>query len=286
MNNKNVLIIGGTGRLGRPVAEEFLRQGFNIKVFTRDIRKAKSIFNQEKVSFFEGNLSKISDVKKALVGVHSVYINLSLNSDEGKDGFHPEKQGMENLLKAAKTCELSRIGYISSMLRNYNNDFWGFKIKRDAVSKIINSGIPYLIFTPSVFMETITNEFKSGNKLLTNGDLGKRHYWISVNDYAKQVVNAYKNDIKNREFYIQGPYPLTVTQAMDEFSRNYKVESLSVSKNSLGKLKFQKVVSNKANIKYNIFDTFNNLDEEFISDNTWKELGKPQTDISKFASDI
>jgi len=284
MNNKNVLIIGGTGRLGRPVAEEFLRQGFNIKVFTRDIRKAKSIFNQEKVSFFEGNLSKISDIKKALIGVHSVYINLSLNTEEGKDGFHPEHQGLENLLKAAKSHELSRIGYISSMLRNYNNDFWGFKIKRNAVSKLINSGIPYLIFTPSVFMETITDEFKSGNKLLTNGDLGKRHYWISVNDYAKQVVNAYKNDIKNREFFIQGPYPLTVTEAMDEFSRNYKVESLTLSKNSLGKLKFQKVLSNKANIKYNIFNTFNKLDEEFLSDNTWKELGKPQTDITKFAS--
>jgi len=283
MTNKNILIIGGTGNLGKPVANEFLNQGFNIKLFVRDIRKAKVNFNHPNISYIEGDLKNLSSIKKALIGVHAVYLNLSLNYEEGKDGFHPEKQGLTNLLKLAKTFELDRIGYISSMFINNDSNWWGFKIKRDAVDSIKKSGIPHLIFTPSLFMETITSEFKSGNKLLTNGDMGKAHYWISVKDYAKQVVRAYKENIKDREFYIQGPYPMTLTQALDEFSQNYKSEQLTVSKNSLGILKFKKVVSNKANIEFNIFDAINKLDEEFLSDKTWSELGKPETDMENFA---
>jgi nucleoside-diphosphate-sugar epimerase len=41
--NKRILIIGGTGMLGSPVAQQFRAKGYTVRIFTRSPEKARDI---------------------------------------------------------------------------------------------------------------------------------------------------------------------------------------------------------------------------------------------------
>lgn len=74
---KNCLITGATGGLGRNLAETLLENNCNIFLTSRNSTKLKKLkndlerknFNNNKISFQAGDLTKISDIKKIIKSV-------------------------------------------------------------------------------------------------------------------------------------------------------------------------------------------------------------------------
>ena len=285
----HIAIIGATGMLGRPVTHELIWAGHQIRLIARDVAKTKAFFPH--VEVVPGDLRNPASLADALRGVEIVYLNLSIKQTEKQADFHTEADGLTNLLMAAKQAGVQRIVYLSSIIMRYQgmNGFrwWVFGIKQEAVQLIKASGIPYSIFYPSCFMDSLTETQRAGRFVLLVGRSAVRPWYISGHDFGKQVARALKlaKDSQNQEYVIQGPEAITQHEAAERFARTYQKEKLSVVTTPPFLMRLGSSFSAQANYGWHISEALNKYPEVFEADQTWTDLGKPQTTIEQFAED-
>jgi hypothetical protein len=221
--------------------------------------------------------------------VDAVYCNLSVLQTSKEKDPQPEREGIDNIIAATKESGIKRIACISSLVHKYegmnNFHWWAFQIKADAIEKIKASGISYIIFYPSTFMETFPYQMMMGKKV---GMLGKSlmpMWFIAAADYAKQVAKSFMiAGNENKEYVIQGPHPYTFEEATSIFIQNYSKAKLKVLRAPMGVMKLLGNFNQKYNYGWRICDALNKYPEKFESEKTWAELGKPSTTLAEYAS--
>ena len=67
-----VLVIGGTGRVGRTVVRKLVNQGFDVRVLCRNIAAAQSLTELSKAKLFEGDVCDLDSIVRASVGCSTV----------------------------------------------------------------------------------------------------------------------------------------------------------------------------------------------------------------------
>jgi len=284
---KKIAIIGATGMLGKPVVEAFIRQGYVVTALVRNLSHAKSTL-PEGVRLIQGDIRQTEDIKTLLADNDTLYLNLNIKQNEKPGDFHTEAQGLANVLQVAKESNLKRIGFISSVVMNYQgmNGFhwWVFTLKQKAVQSIKDSGIPYTIFYPSTFMENFHHTYKRGNRILLAGKSKHKMFFIAADDYAKQVVRSFDLlTTENREYVVQGPEGFTAEEAAREFVQHHTKAKLSIAKAPLGMLKFIGSFSQQINYGAHIIEALNNYPEKLEAQRTWQELGEPAITLKDFA---
>lgn len=285
---KKIGIIGGTGMLGKPVVNALLTTGFEVYAMVRDIIQAK-IELPIGVHLVIGDIGNPIDIENFLGIVDAVHLNLSIPHSEIEGEFHTEEQGIKLLLDIAKRKKIKRISYLSSLVMNYQGtngfDWWVFKVKLDAVIEIQNSGIPYSIFYPSSFMENFLYTQKQGNKIQLAGKSLFKMYYISGEDYGRQVANSYKIlKEENRDYPVQGLNAYYADDAANIFIKFYKKQKLKIQKIPLLLLRFMGRFNPKFFYISKIMEALNNYPEKFQSEFTWNELGKPILSLEEFAA--
>jgi hypothetical protein len=274
---KKIAIIGSTGMCGKPVAQAFIQAGFEVTLLVRNEAKAKTIFGAQ-AHIIEGDIKDKEKLKTLLQGQEYLYLNLSVEQDSKIDDFQAEREGLQNILQIAREANIKRVGYLSSLVQFYTGiDWWVLDIKREAVQKIKNSGIPYSLFYPSTFMESIDKVYRQGNSINLAGASKYPMYLIAGADYGKQVVKAFQIDNVNHEYVVQGEEAFTVDVAAKLFVENYTKSKVKVSKLPYGVLKFLGLFSRKLHYVSNIVYVLNNNPEKFEAEKTWQTLGKPET---------
>ncbi len=285
---KKVGIIGATGMLGKPVVNALLATGFDVYAMVRNIIQAR-IELPIGVQLIVGDMGNPIDIENFLNNVEAVHLNLSIKHEEWQGEFHTEEQGLKLFLEIAKRKNIKRISYLSSLVMNYQGvnefDWWVFNIKLNAVKQIKNSGIPYTIFYASSFMENFLNVQKQGSKVLLAGTSHFKMYYISGEDYGRQVANSYKIlREENRDYPVQGLNAFTADEAARVFVRFYKKEKLKIQRIPLFLLRFLGKFSPKFFYASKITEALNNYSEKFQSELTWKELGKPILTLEEYAA--
>jgi nucleoside-diphosphate-sugar epimerase len=285
MINK-LAVIGATGMLGKPVTLELLKAGFRITALSRNPDKAKTKF-PEGIRWIKGDIKNPNDLTELLNGQDGLYVNLNLKQGERKNDFHSETDGLKNLLSSAKANQIKHIGFISSIVMNYQgmNGFhwWVFDMKREAVEMIKASGVPYTIFYPSAFMENFFTNYRKGNKVLLAGKAIQKMYFISAIDFGKQVGKAFQTGATNKEYFIQGLEGFTADEAAEVFVKYYTKEKLAISRAPLGLLQFFGKFSPTMNYVSHIIEALNNYPEPPPDRKTWDDLGRPQITLRAFA---
>ena len=279
-----IAIIGATGMLGRPVTHELIRAGYRVRVVARDITKTKRLFPH--VEVVPGDLRNKAGLVDALRGVDVVYLSLSIKQTEKQTDFHTEEEGLASLIDVARQSGVDRIGYLSSIVMRYQGmngfDWWVFRVKHEAVRIIKASGIPYSIFYPSNFMETLNGTQRLDRFILLVGRSTVRPWYVSA--YGKQVARAFgRASDQNQEYVIQGPEAVTQHEAANRFVSAYKDEKLSVLTAPPFLMQFGRPFSAQADYGWYITEALNNYPEQFEAERTWAELGKPVTTLETFA---
>lgn len=208
----HILIIGGSGLLGKPVVSEFLRSGYHVRVLTRNPQRARSTVPAS-VELIEGSVENRADLNAALQGCPYVYISLNQPGDPDL-----ERRGVEAVISAASHFPVERIGYLSGASTCETNAWFpGTCAKWQAEQALYSSGMPYTIFKPSFFMETLTRFVRSKRAVIfSSRSLDRRSFhWLAGNDYAKMVGQGFESELAcNRSYTILGPQALTLTQAV------------------------------------------------------------------------
>jgi uncharacterized protein YbjT (DUF2867 family) len=285
---KKITVFGATGMLGVPVVKELVKAGFEVTALVRDREKARRLLPED-VRLVEGDLKNRADIERALEGAGGVYMNLSVEQGSAEKDFQPEREGVDNIIAAAKSAGVRRLAYCSSLVHRYQGtngfDWWAFRIKAEAVEKIKRSGIAYTIFYPSSFMENFDKgNYLQNGRLMLAGESKHPMWFIAGEDYGRQVAKAFQlTEAENRDYDVQGPEAFTADEAARIFADNYQKEKLKISKTPFFVLKVMGAFSPKMNYGARILEALNNYPEKFAAERTWDELGRPQITLAEYA---
>jgi uncharacterized protein YbjT (DUF2867 family) len=286
---QKILFIGATGMLGKPVAKELIRAGFDVTLLARDVNKAKALFPDGKI--IHGDVFNKASLLTAMTDMEAVYCSLSVEQTSKEKDQQPEREGIDNIIAAAKETGLGSIAYLSSLVHCYegmnNFSWWAFRIKESAIQKIKTSGISYTIFYPSTFMEAYPYQMMQGNRIAMLGNSEAPMWFIAASDYAKQVISFFKMVTnENKEYSIQGLEPFTFGEANKIVIDNYQRAKLKVMKAPIALMKFAGNFNQRLNYAWHICEALNKYPEKFESEQTWKELGKPVITLKDFIAGL
>src|SRR3712207_2240203 len=116
--NKRVAIIGASGMIGKPVALELLKAGFEVTAMARDPKRLSEQLPSE-IKVVKGDIKNMGDILQLLHGQDFLYINLNLKPEEKQNDWHAETDGLRNILAAATKVNIKRVAFISSIVMRY-----------------------------------------------------------------------------------------------------------------------------------------------------------------------
>ena len=141
---KIILVIGGTGILGQPVSRCLKEAGFQVRIMTRDLQKARKTFDSS-FEIVAGDPMDASCLEEALNGCYGVHISLPTEV---------EQQVAETVAKVAPRHGVERITYISGATVAEENRWFPMINRKFLAEKAIQeSGIPYTIIRPTWVMD-------------------------------------------------------------------------------------------------------------------------------------
>ena len=116
---KRVLVIGATGMLGQPVAQQLQKGGFQVRILSRNIQRSQSIFG-DNFEFVEGDVERPATIAKALENCDGVHINLKAGpTPESYDQV--EHKGTATVARLAKELGVERLTYLSGATTSKEN---------------------------------------------------------------------------------------------------------------------------------------------------------------------
>ena len=282
---KNIAVFGASGFFGLPVTKALANAGFTVYVLSTDADAERALL-PENVIVEEGNWMYHHDLKRFLKKVDAIYCCLSVDLNEKPEDFHAETDGLREILNASLECGIRRIAYMSSVLQ-YNQveneeSWWVFRVKKDAVNYVRDCGIPFTIFYPSTFMESFQSTYRKGKSVIVYGQSGFPIYFISLQDYARMVVNAFKiATTQDKEYFVQGADCYKMQEAARLFVRHQK--GLKLKQISLNWVRFLSLFNDANKFIYELSLALNDNNEQFVAEETWSELGKPEISFNSFA---
>ncbi len=148
-----ILITGANGKTGRAIIKALLTKGERIRAFvhrTEQIQQMKSLGVMEVVA---GDMMDQKAIDEAFIGISAVYhICSAVNPHEVQIG--------EMVIKAARLAKVEHFVY-HSVLHSVLQDMPHHQKKLMVEELLVNSGIPYTIIQPAVFMQNILESWKS-----------------------------------------------------------------------------------------------------------------------------
>ena len=212
-NNKIILVVGGTGMLGKPVAQQLKADGFNVRLLARNPEKAQKLLG-DGFEIVKGDVDNTAALREAMTGVDGVHISLKGGPTEA-DFDRMVHIATRNIAQAAKELGLGRVTILSAYAvseEKADTPESRSKLKGEAALK--SSSVPYTIFRASWFMETLPM-FVQGKSISLIGNQIHPLHWIAAEDYARMVSKSYQTDeTLNKELYIFGPEAYTMGEAM------------------------------------------------------------------------
>jgi uncharacterized protein YbjT (DUF2867 family) len=276
---KRILVLGGTGRIGRAVVRELLQAGYTVQVLTRDLTKTRHLL-PDGVQGLQGDLQDKQRLQQLMKGIEVVYMNFPETIDPNQP-FIADIQGVQNVLqtapKDALLIKLSEIGASEHL------DYFNLTFKHRADEMIRASGFRYVILRPTWFMESLPLALTQGKRVMVVGRQPSPVYWIAGQDLGRQVVNAIENQsAHNQIFTVQGLEALTFKQATQTYVQIMGA-GLSVLHLPLWVMRFGGIFDKQMLADYQLMAFFNQRTEVFESQYTWEQLGKPTITLEQFA---
>ncbi len=243
-----VTLVGGTGFLGQYIAQELAREGYRLKIISRNPNAAlsvKTIGDLGQFILVRGDVSRPETVARHLAGSHAVISLAGILQERGRQNFSAvHAQGAEKLAQAAKAAGVQRFIHVSALGvdKAVNSNYARTKmVGENAVRNAFPEAVilrPGIVFGPE---DHFYNRFAAWGALspvlpLVGGE--SKFQPVYVVDVAKAVVECVSNPaMAGKIFELAGPEIYTFRQILDYIVRitgsKARIVSLPVSFASL-----------------------------------------------------
>lgn len=213
-----VLVMGATGRTGGAAAAGFFRKMEPVRVLIRSEGRRQEM-EDAGYEVVIGDLTRDSDVRRAMDGVDAVYHVAPQPLD------HPDPVALEleigrRVVDAAKDACVGHLIYLSVFGVDRKTGIPHFESKAAIEKWILDAGLAYTFLRPCSFMENFDrqkDEILSGT--LTGAMMPSIPLSIvSVEDIGRAAAAAYTWKKKNRAYDLVGPRGVTFTEVAAAFS--------------------------------------------------------------------
>jgi uncharacterized protein YbjT (DUF2867 family) len=213
-NGQTILIVGATGTVGDPVARRLLRDGFAVRLLTRDVARARNRFGPE-FECLAGEVGDRASLGRALDGCAGAHVSLNGGSDRAALE-RVELRGTAAVAELAVRHGVRHLTYVSGYLARQElaAEHFESRIKLEAEQAIRQSGVPFTIFKPTYFMETLPRHVQ-GRRAVAIGRRQPALHMVAGDDFGRMVAAAFRTpEAAGRELFVQGPEALTIPDAL------------------------------------------------------------------------
>lgn len=154
----SLLIIGGTGTLGRQIVLQALTKGYQVRCLVRNFRKA-SFLKEWGVELVYGDLNRPETIPPCFKGITAVIDASTSRANELDSLKKVDWEGKLSLIEAAKIAKVKRFIFFSAQnVENFQN-IPLMKVKGGIETKLKESGIPYTIFKLTGFYQGLIEQY-------------------------------------------------------------------------------------------------------------------------------
>lgn len=154
----SLLIVGGTGTLGRQIVLQALTKGYQVRCLVRNFRKA-NFLKEWGVELVYGDLTKPETIPPCLKGITAI-IDASTSRPNELDSLQKvDWEGKLFLIEAAKVAKIKRFIFFSAQNVEQCNNIPLMKLKYGIESNLKRSNVPYTIFRLTGFYQGLIEQY-------------------------------------------------------------------------------------------------------------------------------
>jgi len=197
----SILVIGGTGTLGRQVVKQALDEGYQVKCLVRDFRRG-AFLKDWGAELVYGDLSIPSTLPNALKNV-SVLLDLAtIKSTSSYTAETIDWRGKLALIEAAKLANIRKYIYFSFLNAAKNQSIPLLDLKLKIEKELEKSGLNYTVFQCSGFFQGLISQYAlpilEKETIWLPGDSAPVAY-LDSQDAAKAVVKNLTGNTHDRQ---------------------------------------------------------------------------------------
>lgn len=224
-----VFLTGATGFVGRGILERLMAEGHETVCLTRAAsrdRLPNSKDTHAKITQATGDLFDKQSLIDAMQGCDAVIHLVGIIREQPGKGVNFSRihvEGTKNVLEAAKQAGIKRFVHMSALGARHNATSAYHRTKYEAEQLVIASGIPYVIFRPSVIFgpgDEFVNMLADLVRLPVTPVIGDGSYPLqpvarkTVADVFVQALNL--PEATGQIYETGGPTPLSYGEILDK----------------------------------------------------------------------
>jgi len=191
----SILVIGGTGTLGRQIVKQALDEGYSVKCLVRDFRRS-AFLKDWGAELVYGDLSIPSTLPLALKGVKIVIDSATIRSTSNYTSETIDWKGKLALIEASKLVGIKKFIYFSVLNASKNPSIPLLDLKVRMENELAKSGLNYTVFQCSGFFQGLISQYAlpvlESETIWLPGDSEPIAY-LDTQDAAKAVVQTLTN---------------------------------------------------------------------------------------------
>jgi uncharacterized protein YbjT (DUF2867 family) len=228
MPRRHVLILGGTGFVGRHLVEQLLREQYRITVLSRGVDPAKKKRLSRDASIIEGDIGNPDFLRAVLDDVDAVVNLVGILNERGDSGAgfeHVYVELLDALLEAMRDMGVSRLLQMSALNAGTGHSHY-LESRGRAEQRVRASKLAWTLFRPSVIAGPGDGLFCRFDELLRYapalpmGRASARFQPVWIGDVTQAFVNALADDRHiHRSYNLVGPDVMTLAEIVRATAR-------------------------------------------------------------------
>ena len=154
----SLLIIGGTGTLGRQIVLQALTKGYKVRCLVRNFRKA-SFLKEWGVELVYGDLTLPETIPPCLRGITAVIDASTSRPDESHSLKKVDWDGKRALIDAAELADIKHFIFFSAQNIEQFENIPLMRLKYGIEQKLQQSKLPYTIFRLTGFYQGLIEQY-------------------------------------------------------------------------------------------------------------------------------